>query len=421
VKRTVRGSSLLVASLLATFASARAQDAAERIALVDLDDGLLSYDLLGKDPKILSQHAGIGAPAWAPTPAWAPDRTRIAFVAGNDVHVVDGDGKNERAVASCRGLINTQLLWSPDGRSLAAVGRSSVAIIVDVASGKTTEVASDGSLPNLAGWCAWSPDSKRLFYADCGKAELTKPRPGEAGPYAMRPSGVAVCDVATGKTERFHSPADVDWIEPSLSPDASAVAFVRTNQLKPGADRHESQRELIVLDVASGAVTTIGEVHDGAHAWTADGGLVWLDRAGKLTVRDRAKKTDRLLAELPDDVSKTIAASNYSASAFAWAPGGKSLALCAAGSIFVIDVAAGTVAPRISWKAFDLSSVSWSAERRMIAGGRPTRVRFGSPPGRNALPTPDPPDLAIFVFDAEGKFIRMISPCKAFAPPPVGR
>jgi Tol biopolymer transport system component len=91
-------------------------------------------------------------------PVWAPDSSRLAYV-GDDLHVVDDDGTNDRVVAS--DLARFGYTWSPDG-SRIAYGAEAGLQVVSVA---------DGSLSTLAAipeaWRpAWSPDGTRIAFLD---------------------------------------------------------------------------------------------------------------------------------------------------------------------------------------------------------------------------------------------------------------
>ncbi len=64
------------------------------------------------------------------SPAWSPDGTRIAFLrdkpgGGSEVRLIPPTGGPERTIGEVQGLAHQGLSWSPDGRSLAVVDRSS--------------------------------------------------------------------------------------------------------------------------------------------------------------------------------------------------------------------------------------------------------------------------------------------------------
>jgi Tol biopolymer transport system component len=98
-------------------------------------------------------------------PTWAPDASRIAYLAGNALRVaavatgstrlLDGD-------ASCGQATNPA--WSPDGRRLAVVGRSQARLaLVDARTGRVRRVGTPG-LGVVVG-LAWAPGGRQLLVA----------------------------------------------------------------------------------------------------------------------------------------------------------------------------------------------------------------------------------------------------------------
>jgi Tol biopolymer transport system component/DNA-binding winged helix-turn-helix (wHTH) protein len=109
------------------------------------------------------------------SPAWSPDGTGIAFLrdkagGGSEVRLIPPTGGPERTIGEVKGLANQGLSWSPDGRSLAVVDRSS-----------------PGELP-----------------------------------------GIFVLDIVSGVKKRLTPPTNFD-ILPAFSPDGRTVAFIRTH------------------------------------------------------------------------------------------------------------------------------------------------------------------------------------------------
>jgi Tol biopolymer transport system component/DNA-binding winged helix-turn-helix (wHTH) protein len=109
------------------------------------------------------------------SPAWSPDGTGIAFLrdkpgGGSEVRLIPPTGGPERTIGEVQGLAHQGLSWSPDGRSLAVVDRSS---------------------------------------------------PGER-------LGIFVLDILSGVKKRLTPPSTHGDILPAFSPDGRSVAFNRT-------------------------------------------------------------------------------------------------------------------------------------------------------------------------------------------------
>jgi Tol biopolymer transport system component/DNA-binding winged helix-turn-helix (wHTH) protein len=108
------------------------------------------------------------------SPAWSPDGTRIAFLrdkpgGGSEVRLLPPTGGPERTIGEVQGQAHEGLSWSPDGRSLAIVDRSS---------------------------------------------------PGDR-------VGIFVLDIVTGAKKRL-TPATHAAIQPTFSPDGRTIAFNQT-------------------------------------------------------------------------------------------------------------------------------------------------------------------------------------------------
>jgi len=119
------------------------------------------------DPRNLTLTPGVHERS----PAWSPDGSKIAFFSEASgeyrLHVASQDGAGEVETYTVDGHgFYTDPVWSPDGTKISYVDNSRTLYVFDLASGKSTKVASDevyGPLPYLAH--SWSPDSKWLAYA----------------------------------------------------------------------------------------------------------------------------------------------------------------------------------------------------------------------------------------------------------------
>jgi Tol biopolymer transport system component len=113
---------------------------------------------------------------WEHSPAWSPSE-QLAFFLGEQIHVMDFDGSNRRAIGlgSAFASRGAGLRWSPDGRALAFHGPGAFAGSCGGSSSQEIyTVSSDGGeMTNLTNHPAadfdpqWLPDGERIsFQAD---------------------------------------------------------------------------------------------------------------------------------------------------------------------------------------------------------------------------------------------------------------
>jgi tricorn protease len=176
-------------------------------------------DARARLPRILGD---AGKAVWV-TDAAGPDALQIADVAGEPP-----------SVRIAEGLIGTVmgLAASPDGATVAAAAQDGRLLVVDVASGRVSELAaSDDGL--IEGLC-WSPDSAWLAWSQPGPQPLSRIRMarvalagGSGGVVPPGQHGREVVDVTDG---RF---ADTD---PVFTADGLYLAFLSRRSFDPVYD-----------------------------------------------------------------------------------------------------------------------------------------------------------------------------------------
>ncbi len=193
--------------------------------------------------------------------AFSPDGNQIAFVWNGE------NGGNKRIYVKILGTATPLRLtsdgaddvdpaWSPDGRFVAFIRRSSqqnALYIVPAIGGpeRRVHILSDPTSWDYAG-VTWSADGKRLIYPDRASQQ--------------EPSALFSIALDTLEVQRLTAPPaswDGDWT-PVLSPDGRKVAFVRGPE--------SAVRDLYVMNAAGGEpkrLTNDGRLILGL-AWTAD-------------------------------------------------------------------------------------------------------------------------------------------------------
>lgn len=174
------------------------------------------------------------------SPAWSPDGTQIAYVHGYDddqqIRVMNADGSDVRVLTGNHGF-HSFPTWSPDGAQIAYVAfdGTNANIYVMNADGSGAHRITDDPAHEDAP--AWSPDGRLIAFTSEG---------GDRAPgvYAMSPDGTGVSQLT-----RDPDPANLSI---AWSPDGAKMALVSIRG--QGYDRN-----IYVLDLASRAVTTVGQ------------------------------------------------------------------------------------------------------------------------------------------------------------------
>lgn len=234
-------------------------------------------------------------------PSIAPDASRIVYslatVDRNTMKTVsqlwsmDIDGGDARQL-TFTGRTNSGQVWSPDGSALAYVSRREgdklhAICILPISGGEAREVIRHTAAPQTL---CWSADGSSIAYTlpvDPDNPDET-PVDSEAAPkvrafrrldYKQDNRGylydtrlqVMTVHVATGEGRQLTSEA-VDHTDPQWSPDGQRIALKVLN-------RNGMHQQLGVLDVASGAITLVGNEDwiAGTFRWSRDGSYILFD------------------------------------------------------------------------------------------------------------------------------------------------
>jgi hypothetical protein len=218
---------------------------------------------------------------------WSPDGSSL-LLAGDGILIVDPSGsvlqsftRDELCRYPCAGLEPSTI--SPDGRRVAFVryypdeDNSSVIAILDLTSGEVVEMRSTRTTnPSIDVRCVrgtrcdgqndaprWSPDGNRLAFARQGMS----PEPGSTSKTAV----FVVNADGTG----FHrvTPPGIDGIDPSWSPDGTALVFLRvTLRTQDGNEELPDLTDIyFVLPDGSGLRRLTEDEVSIRPDWTVDG------------------------------------------------------------------------------------------------------------------------------------------------------
>lgn len=204
-------------------------------------------------------------------------QTRIAFVRGNVIRIIDSDGQNEVALPSVGASMSPA--WNPTGTMLVynTFGPESRIIIYDLRTGRTRDFGAQRNVTNITP--VFTPDGKSVVYSlssENGADLYLMPLAGDAFPRRIT--------VGRGSEN----------VQPSFSPDGNRLAFMSDRAGHP---------EVYIMD-ADGTNADIFTAFDfgdqnyrASPDWSPDGRQVtfqsridWRFQIFVMSVRDRQPK-----------------------------------------------------------------------------------------------------------------------------------
>jgi imidazolonepropionase-like amidohydrolase/Tol biopolymer transport system component len=211
---------------------------------VSPDGKEIAFDLLGDLYTIPigggEAHALTSDVAWQMQPRYSPDGKHLAFTSdeggGDNVWVMDRDGKNHRQVTKESFRLLNSPAWSPDGEYIVArkhfTGTRSLGAgemwLYHRSGGGGLQMTKKPNDQKDAGEPVFSPDGRYLYFSQ----DVT---PGPVFEYNKDPNTeifvIQRLDRQTGETERFVT-GPGGSIRPTPSPDGKLLAFVRRIRAK---------------------------------------------------------------------------------------------------------------------------------------------------------------------------------------------
>jgi Tol biopolymer transport system component len=204
-------------------------------------------------------------------PSWSPDGSQIVFSSVHGGYEIEGTGYDSLRIGLMtaaganltwltEGPLDRSPAWSPDGTTIAFMAGPDIAVLKPVQGSMLSIVSGvGGDKPS------WSPDGRRLAFGTWAGG-------GWEDIYTVNADG-------TGLSPLTH---DMNAFHPAWSPDGSLIAFVHGDAGLGDAEYHVAVMAAdgtFLKDLASAGTVSIGIV-PGSIAWSPDGSGIAYSHVG---------------------------------------------------------------------------------------------------------------------------------------------
>jgi len=279
--------------------------------IFDLLGDIYSLKIAGGEAKSLTSGA-----MWDMQPRFSPDGKMIAFTSdragGDNIWVMDRDGKNPKQVTKESFRLLNSPAWSPDGQYIAArkhftasrsLGAGEI-WLYHVSGGDGLQVTKKANDQKDVGEPVFSKDGKRIYYSmDATPGALFEyNKDVYAGIYAIR-----AVNIETGESEGVAG-GPGGAVRPVISRDGKTLAFarrIRDKQVLMLRDL-ESGRESQVYDGLERDMQEAWAIHGlyPTFSWVPDDSAIVIWAGGKLR---RVDVKSKAVADIPFRVKDTRA------------------------------------------------------------------------------------------------------------------